>query len=406
MTEHEKHWRWATPPINGAARPGDGSAHALGGVEVPAATGSGPRQDGSRHSLLPPVDGAARTGGDSTYALGGVEVPAATGSSARQDGSRHSLLPSVDGAARKGGGSAHGLNGVEVPAAISSSPKRDGSRHSLLPPVLTARARWKAALADRLPPTLHGRWAIDRTTGIVLAVSVLLGALLIGGWAVLRARPHEMAVSRDRPLGFGGGGGVGGTGSYPQAAPADSPQVDSLPTVPVSLSPNAGSGIGTGSGTGSGGASVIVDVEGKVAKPGVRALPAGSRILDALNAAGGALPGTDLTSLNQAQVLVDGEQVLVGVTPPPQDDAGGASGHGGKGKKGHGSGGPGSVEPVHLNTATVDDLEGLPGIGPALAQRVVDYRSQHGPFHSVDELRQVSGFGGQRYENLASMIAL
>ena len=272
--------------------------------------------------------------------------------------------------------------------------------------MLTARARWKAALADRLPPTLHGRWAIDRTTGIVLAVSVLLGALLIGGWAVLRARPHEMAVSRDRPLGFGGGGGVGGTGSYPQAAPADSPQVDSLPTVPVSLSPNAGSGIGTGSGTGSGGASVIVDVEGKVAKPGVRTLPAGSRILDALNAAGGALPGTDLTSLNQAQVLVDGEQVLVGVTPPPQDDAGGASGHGGKGKKGHGSGGPGSVEPVHLNTATVDDLEGLPGIGPALAQRVVDYRSQHGPFHSVDELRQVSGFGGQRYENLASMIAL
>jgi competence protein ComEA len=361
MTEHEKHWRWATPPVNGAARTGDGSAHALGGVETPAATGSSPRQDGSRHSPLPPVDGVGRTGD----------------------------------------GSAHGLGGVEVPAVTDSSPKRDGSRHSLLPPVLTARARWKAALTDRLPPTLHGRWAIDRTTGIVLAVSVLLGALLIGGWAVLRARPHEMAVSRDRPLGFGGGGEGS---SYPQAAPADSPQVDSLPTVPVSLPPNSGSGIGGGSGAAS--ASVIVDVEGKVAKPGVRTLPAGSRILDALNAAGGALPGTDLTSLNQAQVLVDGEQVLVGVTPPPQDDAGSASGHGGKGKKGHGSGGPGSVEPVHLNTATVDDLEGLPGIGPALAQRVVDYRTQHGPFHSVDELRQVSGFGGQRYENLASMIAL
>jgi competence protein ComEA len=153
--------------------------------------------------------------------------------------------------------------------------------------------------------------------------------------------------------------------------------------------------------------SVIVDVEGKVAKPGVRTLPAGSRILDALNAAGGALPGTDLTSLNQAQVLVDGEQVLVGVTPPPppQDGAGGTAGHG-KGKKGHGGGALGSVEPVHLNTATVEDLEELPGIGPALAQRVVDYRTQHGQFHTVDELRQVSGFGGQRYENLASMIAL
>jgi len=326
MTEHEKHWRWATPPVNGAARTGDGSAHALNGVEVPAATGS--------------------------------------------------------------------------------SSKKDGSRHSLLPPVLTARARWKAALTDRLPPTLHGRWAIDRTTGIVLAVSVLLGALLIGGWAVLRARPHEMAVSRDRPLGSGGGGGGGEGGSYPQAAPADSPQVDSLPTVPVSLSPNVGGGAGIGTGSGTATGSVIVDVEGKVAKPGVRTLPSGSRILDALNAAGGSLPGTDLTSLNQAQTLVDGEQVLVGVTPPPQDDAGGASGHGGKGKKGHGSGASGSVEPVHLNTASVDDLEELPGIGPALAQRVVDYRTQHGPFHSVDELRQVSGFGGQRYENLASMIAL
>ena len=282
------------------------------------------------------------------------------------------------------------VNGAELPTVAGSPPKKGTSnRHSLLPPVLTARARWKGALVDRLPPTLRGRWAIDRTTGIVLGLSVLLGALLIGGWAVLRARPHEMAVSRERPLGYGGGE----SGSVPQAAAsAHAPQVDSMPTVPVSLSSGAASG------------AVIVDIEGKVAKPGVRTLPTGSRILDAINAAGGALPGTDLTPLNQAQVLVDGEQVLVGVTPPPQDDDGGsASGHGGKGKgkKVHGG-----VEPVHLNTATVDDLEELPGVGPALAQRVLDYRTAHGAFHSVDELRQVSGFGGQRFENLASMLAL
>jgi competence protein ComEA len=290
------------------------------------------------------------------------------------------------------------VNGTQVPAAAGPAAKHESSRQSLLPPVLTTRARWRAAVADRLPPTLQGRWAIDRTAGIVLAVSVLLGALLIGGWAVLRARPHEMAVSRERPPGFGGGGEGG---SYPQAAAAESPRVDSPPTVPVSLAPNSGSGSGVGAGAGAAGSgSVIVDVEGKVAKPGVRTLPAGSRILDAIDAAGGALPGTDLTSLNQAQILVDGEQVLVGVIPPPQNDAGSASGRG-KGKKAHGG-----VEPVHLNTATVEDLEGLPGIGPALAQRVVDYRTQHGLFHSVDELRQVSGFGGQRYENLASMIAL
>jgi len=194
-----------------------------------------------------------------------------------------------------------------------------------------------------------------------------------------------LAVSRERPLGYGGGE----AGSVPQAAAsADSPQVDSMPTVPVALSSGGASG------------SVIVDVEGKVAKPGVRTLPPGSRILDAINAAGGALPGTDVAALNQAQVLVDGEQVLVGITPPPQDDAGTTSGHG-KGKKVHGS-----VEPVHLNTASVDDLQQLPGIGPALAQRVVDYRTQHGAFHSVDDLRQVSGFGGQRYTNLSSMLAL
>jgi competence protein ComEA len=146
------------------------------------------------------------------------------------------------------------------------------------------------------------------------------------------------------------------------------------------------------------GSGVIVDVEGKVAKPGVRTLPAGSRILDALNAAGGALPGTDLTALNQAQVLVDGEQVLVGVTPPPQSSA--APGHG-KGKKSRGG-----TELVHLNLASAEDLEQLPGVGPALAERIVDYRTAHGPFHSVDELRQVSGFGGQRFDNLASMVAL
>jgi competence protein ComEA len=275
-----------------------------------------------------------------------------------------------------------------VAAAVTGS-----AEPSLLPPVISRRDRWKAAIADRLPPTLRGRWALDRTTGIVLAVSVLLGALLIGGWAVLRSKPHEMSVARERPLGFGTGDAPGATGA---------PEPESLPSVPVEtgtaadpVADSAHSAISSASGSG-----VVVDVEGKVPRPGVRTLPAGSRILDAINAAGGALPGTDLTALNQAQVLVDGEQVLVGVTPPPQVQSGAPAGRG-KGKKGRGS-----TELVHLNLATVEDLEQLPGVGPALAGRIVDYRTEHGPFHSVDDLRQVSGFGGQRFSNLASMVAL
>jgi competence protein ComEA len=268
-----------------------------------------------------------------------------------------------------------------------ATPRVDGmaaaqsAQPPLLPPILTRRDRLKSAIVDRLPPTLRGRGAMDRTTGIVLAVSVLLGALLIGGWAVLRAKPHEMSVARERPL-----------GAVPGA-----PEAGSVPSIPVATSSGSGSGAASGSGRASG-SGVIVDVEGKVAKPGVRTLPAGSRILDALNAAGGALPGTDLTALNQAQILVDGEQVLVGVTPPPPPSA--APGHG-KGKKSRGG-----TELVHLNLATAEDLEQLPGVGPALAERIVDYRTAHGPFHSVDELRQVSGFGGQRFDNLASMVAL
>ncbi|HTJ68249.1 MAG TPA: ComEA family DNA-binding protein [Actinospica sp.] len=265
----------------------------------------------------------------------------------------------------------------------------DGSAHlggaasaSLLPPVISRRDRLRSAIEDRLPTTLRGRWAVDRTTGIVLAVSVLLGALLIGGWAVLRAKPHEMSVARERPLGLGTGD---------RDLPG-SPAAESVPSIPIATAAPTGSAAG-----------VIVDVEGKVARPGVRTLPSGSRILDALSAAGGALPGTDLTSLNQAQILSDGEQVLVGVTPPPQVDPGSPSG---RGKKSRGRAGTGGAQPVHLNTAGIEDLEQLPGIGPVLAQRIVDYRTEHGAFHSVDELRQVSGFGGQRFENIAPMVAL
>lgn len=290
-------------------------------------------------------------------------------------------------------------------------------------PVLTARDRWKAALADRLPPTLRGRWGLDRKTGIVLAVSVLLGALLLGGWTVLRVRPHELAVPRGRPPGAESGAGGAGPRAWPEDSP-DSGYSGMPPSIGVSSTDGLqgaglpGAGVpGAGDGGGAGGAStiagapgagpgVVVDVEGKVARPGVRTLPTGARILDALTAAGGALPGTDLTSLNQAQVLVDGEQVLVGVAAPSPADGGPLPKRGGKGRGRVGTGGAGGAEPVHLNSAGAEDLEQLPGIGPALAQRVIDYRTEHGLFRSVEELRQVSGFGGTRFQSIAPLLTL
>lgn len=137
------------------------------------------------------------------------------------------------------------------------------------------------------------------------------------------------------------------------------------------------------------GGRIVVDVSGKVRRPGVLRLPTGSRVADALLAAGGVRAGTDLTGLNRARVLMDGEQVVVGVLVPPGPPMAGA-----------GTGGPGSggqtAGPVSLNSATVEQLDTLPGVGPVLAQHIVDYRTQHGGFRSVDELREVNGIGDPR----------
>ncbi|MFF5185125.1 helix-hairpin-helix domain-containing protein [Streptomyces sp. NPDC000345] len=140
------------------------------------------------------------------------------------------------------------------------------------------------------------------------------------------------------------------------------------------------------------GAEIVVDVSGKVRKPGIHRLPAGSRVVDALSAAGGVRPGTNTDGLNRARFLVDGEQVVVGGPAPPS--AAGASGPAGAGPS----------APVSLNTATVDQLDTLPGVGPVLAQHIVDYRAQHGGFRSVDELRNVNGIGERRYADLRNLV--
>jgi competence protein ComEA len=142
-------------------------------------------------------------------------------------------------------------------------------------------------------------------------------------------------------------------------------------------------------------AEIVVDVSGKVRKPGIHRLPAGSRVVDALSAAGGVRPGTNTDSLNRARFLVDGEQVVVGGPV-----AGGAPGAGSVG----GPVGVGPAAPVSLNTATVEQLDALPGVGPVLAQHIVDYRTRHGGFRSVDELREVNGIGERRFADLRNLV--
>jgi competence protein ComEA len=153
------------------------------------------------------------------------------------------------------------------------------------------------------------------------------------------------------------------------------------------------------------GPSIVVDVGGKVRRPGIQRLPAGSRVADALRAAGGVRPGASIDGLNRARLLVDGEQVLVG-SPTPVPGPGAVPGAGGGGAVGTGGAGLAGAPaaPVSLNTATADQLDTLPGVGPVLAQHIIDYRTRHGGFRSVDELREVNGIGDRRFADLRNLV--
>lgn len=142
---------------------------------------------------------------------------------------------------------------------------------------------------------------------------------------------------------------------------------------------------------------VVVSVVGRVVHPGLIRLPEGTRVADALAAVGGALPGTDLISLNIARRLSDGEQLLVGVAPPPGQPAGSEA-------VGASEGASGASRAVDLNAATLEQLDGLPGVGPVTAQRILDWRAAHGRFTSVNQLREVSGIGPARLADLKSLV--
>ncbi|WP_051426206.1 ComEA family DNA-binding protein [Jiangella gansuensis] len=247
---------------------------------------------------------------------------------------------------------------------------------------------WPAAVHDHLPLALRVRLRLERGHVTVVVLVVLLGVL---GAAVvyLVSRPQVVPIDAE----------ITATGT---PAHADDDARPEPPAADEAEPGGAGDGSGTGSGAGAAPAgTIMIHVAGLVAAPGVVELPAGTRVVDAIEAAGGPTAEADLTPLNLARVLTDGEQVIVtaeppagqpAVPPPPDPGAGVPVGP--------------PAGPVNLNTATAADLDTLPGIGPTLAGRILEWREQHGRFTTVDELREVSGIGEQRFAELEPLVAV
>jgi competence protein ComEA len=135
---------------------------------------------------------------------------------------------------------------------------------------------------------------------------------------------------------------------------------------------------------------IFVDVTGAVNTPGVYTLTASSRVIDAIKAAGGSAPGADLSTINLARVLADGEQIYV--------DAAVTNSKGVRVSTTKRSG------PININRATVGDFDSLDGIGPVIANRIVSYRKTHGPFITVEDLQKVSGIGAAKFAQIKSKI--
>ncbi|MEU2558587.1 ComEA family DNA-binding protein [Streptomyces longispororuber] len=297
--------------------------------------------------------------------------------------------------------------GDHLPGVAPSTPDDEGDPSAEVEP--SRRARFGPAVRERLPVWLQVRCGLERRSVLALGVVLLVAAVF--------AAQHFWS---GRAQSVGAPEVVGGAaGSDRAAGPSPSPG-----TPPDAGLPAGAQGVGTGengaagatgggAGTSAGAAAggVVVDVSGKVRSPGVQRLPAGSRVADALRAAGGVRPGTKTDGLNRARLLVDGEQLVVGAAAPtapvvPGAASGGATaGAAGLASGAGPTGGPGATTgPVALNTATAEQLDTLPGVGPVLAQHIIDYRTEHGGFRSVDELREVTGIGDRRFADLRDLV--
>jgi competence protein ComEA len=171
-----------------------------------------------------------------------------------------------------------------------------------------------------------------------------------------------------------------------ESAPALPPAVSAAPTPPPSSPPTP--------------TSLVISVVGRVAHPGLVTLPDGARVADALTAAGGPIPGADDLALNLARRLTDGEQIYVGIPTPAGSDPAPPDNP----SQPPEMEGATSASKIDLNTATEEQLETLPGVGPALAQHILTWRSQHNHFDSINQLRDVDGIGDGRYAKLEKLV--
>ncbi len=254
------------------------------------------------------------------------------------------------------------------------APGRHAARSARQPPA----PRWRERLADRVPATLRGRVRLTGAHLAFLALAVAAGLALAAWWSVRSATTSTPAPPVPTVV-----------------AGLETPASGTLPAgggLPSGVLPTAGA-----TGAAAPAATVVVDVAGAVRRPGIVVLGVGARVVDALEAAGGARPWVDLGTLNQARLLVDGEQIVVGGPLAPGGVAASAAAH---------PTGPDGTTLIDLNTATGPQLEELPGVGPVTAQSILDWRAEHGGFTSVDELLEVDGIGPATLADVAPHVTL